>query len=309
MFDFIAIDFETATKQMAPCQMGLAFVENGKIRETFQTYINPERKFDVALSRIHGITADSVTGAPTFPALYSERLAALLRHYPFVAHNAAFDRKVIIKACERYNLDIPKTTFFCTSQLYQENYPDFQHYKLDYLCSQLGIGLDMHHNALSDAVACAELFVHLLQNQNTTIYAIAPDPLQAHGHRDYKPSDNSGQKITDCGSQTAEYVDVPLVYDAFSGNFKDCRFVITGDIPECSREQLSQMIEERGGKVTSTVGAKTNFVAVGSLDASLVADKQTHKSGKIKKAEALIAEGKNIKFIHLHDLYIALTSN
>lgn len=51
MFDFVAIDFETANKKHDPCQIGIACVCNGKIADTINSYINPERQFDEICSK------------------------------------------------------------------------------------------------------------------------------------------------------------------------------------------------------------------------------------------------------------------
>ena len=58
MFDFVAIDFETANKKHDPCQIGIACVCNGKIADTINSYINPERQFDEICSKIHGISSE-----------------------------------------------------------------------------------------------------------------------------------------------------------------------------------------------------------------------------------------------------------
>jgi DNA ligase (NAD+) len=48
------------------------------------------------------------------------------------------------------------------------------------------------------------------------------------------------------------------------GPLKGQTFVITGTLDEFSRDQASQLIEERGGKVTSSVSKKTDYLVVGA---------------------------------------------
>ena len=45
--------------------------------------------------------------------------------------------------------------------------------------------------------------------------------------------------------------------------FKDKTFVLTGSLNLYSRSQATDLIKERGGKVTGSVTKKTNFVLVG----------------------------------------------
>ncbi|TXH15826.1 MAG: NAD-dependent DNA ligase LigA [Gammaproteobacteria bacterium] len=60
---------------------------------------------------------------------------------------------------------------------------------------------------------------------------------------------------------------------AFSGKI----FVITGVLPTMTRQEASALIEAAGGKVTSSVSAKTNFVIAGAEAGSKLSD--AHKLG------------------------------
>ena len=47
------------------------------------------------------------------------------------------------------------------------------------------------------------------------------------------------------------------------GPLKGLVFVITGTLPEMSREEAQNLIESMGGKVTSSVSRKTDFLLAG----------------------------------------------
>jgi DNA ligase (NAD+) len=47
------------------------------------------------------------------------------------------------------------------------------------------------------------------------------------------------------------------------GRFKGLTFVLTGTLPNLSREEAKRLIEAAGGKVSSSVSKKTNYVVVG----------------------------------------------
>lgn len=49
----------------------------------------------------------------------------------------------------------------------------------------------------------------------------------------------------------------------YNGNFKDKTFVLTGTLEKYTRDKASQIIEEFGGKVSSSVSKKTDYVLAG----------------------------------------------
>jgi DNA polymerase-3 subunit epsilon len=106
---------------------------------------------------IHGIRPARTAGAPNFGELWPE-LASRLEGQFVVAHNAAFDRSVLWRSAEHYGLDaeaqVPRKRWFCTMLHYRAM--GYSPARLDCCCERHGIGLD-HHEALSDARACARL--------------------------------------------------------------------------------------------------------------------------------------------------------
>jgi DNA ligase (NAD+) len=48
------------------------------------------------------------------------------------------------------------------------------------------------------------------------------------------------------------------------GSLEGRQFVLTGSLPDLSREEATRMIEEAGGRVTSSVSKKTDYVVVGA---------------------------------------------
>ena len=73
-----------------------------------------------------------------------------------VAHNGlSFDFPVLNKTLEYYGMPVPDYEKYCTYRIFKSN--------LASLCSHYKIHLN-HHDALSDARSCAELFLIHLRN-------------------------------------------------------------------------------------------------------------------------------------------------
>ncbi len=154
---FIAIDFETADYQPdSACAVALVRVEGSRIVARRHFLIRPPRQRFI-FSYLHGITWEMVKGSPTFGELWSE-IEPLLDDVQFLAaHNAPFDRGVLKVCCAAHGLKPPRLPFLCTVNLARRTWRLFPT-KLPDVCNFLGIPLD-HHNAASDAEACARIVI------------------------------------------------------------------------------------------------------------------------------------------------------
>lgn len=157
MSTFVALDFETADRgQDSACAVGLVRVEDHIITERFYTLIQPPRsRFE--FSHIHGIYWRDVMNEPTFEEVWPLMANKLEGADFLVAHNASFDRKVLLACCKLYGIKPPTQSFICTVQLARKTWNLFPT-KLNNVCDFLGIELD-HHQALSDAEACAKIAI------------------------------------------------------------------------------------------------------------------------------------------------------
>ena len=152
---FVAIDFETADSgRDSACAVGLIRVERGKIVHREHLLIRPPRRW-FEFTHIHGITWEDVAGEPTFRKLWP-RLKPLLNGGEFLAaHWASFDRSVLRRCCESARLAVPRVPFACTVKLARRAWGIYPT-RLPDVCRRLSIPLQ-HHDALSDAEACARI--------------------------------------------------------------------------------------------------------------------------------------------------------
>ena len=159
--DFVAIDFETANWQKdSACAVGIISVKNGIVVDEYYTLIQPPNNFyNYHNTRVHGITAQDTYLSPTFDEVFPE-IQKRLQGKKVVAHNESFDRNVLYNTMETYGLNYHEldisSRWECTVKIYRKRkeYP----VNLAACCARHQIPLD-HHNALSDALACAKLYL------------------------------------------------------------------------------------------------------------------------------------------------------
>lgn len=160
---FIVFDVETPNRYNNRISaIGITVVEDGAVVDEFYSLVNPETHFDDFNTQLTGIDEYMVADAPNFPALW-QRIAPLMNSGMLVAHNAVFDLCVLKKCLADYGIGWrPYTRYLCTVQIGRRTLPGISH-KLNDMCAYYGIALQ-HHQAASDAHACAEILLHYMAN-------------------------------------------------------------------------------------------------------------------------------------------------
>src|SRR6185437_11683369 len=118
----------------------------------FSTLIDPCR--DVGPTRVHGIRAPDVNGAPTF-----REAAAVVRQLlggrALVAHNVRFDAMFLAAEFDRCGMWVPPAPVMCTMRLATHYLGGLLARTLHACCQAAGVALSGHHSALQDACAAA----------------------------------------------------------------------------------------------------------------------------------------------------------
>lgn len=164
MSRFVCFDVETPNlRNDRMSAIGVSVVENAVITEEFYSLINPETSFDSFNIALTGITPEMAEKSPTFKDIWPT-LGPLLRSGLLIAHNAQFDMSVLSKCLNAYG--IPRRAsadYACTCRMGKRIVPQMENHKLDTMCRELNIHLD-HHNAGSDARACAEILIYYINS-------------------------------------------------------------------------------------------------------------------------------------------------
>ncbi|MDO8964932.1 MAG: 3'-5' exonuclease [Coriobacteriia bacterium] len=154
---WVAIDFETATRHRdSACALGLAVIRDGELVERASWLIRPPgNRYEYWNTRVHGIRPADTESEPTFAELWPV-LLPYLEGAHLLAHNASFDVGVLRALVAGHGLETPESHYVCTVLMARRAFPELHAHKLDIVCDHCGIVLN-HHEAESDAVACATI--------------------------------------------------------------------------------------------------------------------------------------------------------
>ncbi len=163
---FTAIDFETANPcRTSICQVGIVCVENGLIVEEISLLVQPpQNKYQWRyFIETHGITAAETQNSPAFAEIWHQ-IKHCIEGRKVVAHNGfSFDFDVLGKTLRHYGIPEPEYEKCCTYRIYGEG--------LASLSEKHNIPLN-HHDALSDARACAVLYLKHLNSQVLSVHPV-----------------------------------------------------------------------------------------------------------------------------------------
>ena len=137
---FVVFDVETpnfANDRMSA--IGIVLVEDGCIKDSFYSLVQPETHFDAFNIALTGITPQSVKDAPTFAELWPV-IRPMMESGILVAHNAPFDMAVLAKCLRDYQISWQSTApYICTCRLAKRILTALYNHKLDTLCHYYGI--------------------------------------------------------------------------------------------------------------------------------------------------------------------------
>ena len=170
--EIVCFDIETTglkVTQEAITEIGAVRLRNGEIVETFQTFVDPERRLTPEIIGLTGITDDMLRGAPKLKDALTAFLA-FAGGAPLAAHNAEFDISFIRAGCRKCSIPF-EPTYIDTLILAQNLLPGLGKYKLDIVAEHLQLPQFNHHRASDDAVPVAQMltkFFPMLEERGVT---------------------------------------------------------------------------------------------------------------------------------------------
>ena len=156
---FVVFDLETTGLDPAKdkiVEIGAVRVENGRITERYQRFIDPGIPMPSSATKVNHITDDMLKGYPPINLVLPHFLK-FVGHDVLAAHNAAFDSSFLNSACAECRLNPPEY-YFDTMRL-NVYWPNLKNKKLSTFLDAAGIENKNAHRALDDAEATAELII------------------------------------------------------------------------------------------------------------------------------------------------------
>lgn len=296
--NFIAIDLETANCfRGSICEIGIAIVEHGKVVDTKSWLVQPKNnEYQHFNIEIHGITPEMTSDAPSFQSVWNEVLP-YIENKTVVAHNTSFDMYAIKDALDDAKMPLPKFDYYCSLRVSKKVFPGLYSYSLANICQSIGVALDTHHRAESDAKGCAEIFIKCLNKLGLESPSGLPDKLflrkgqfDGNVHIPQKQRDTYKYK----GSILKTIVPDESKFDPDS-YFYGKAVCFTGTFSFANRKSLLQAIADIGGTPMDSITKATNILVVGQQDYRVVG--ADGMSGKQKKAITLINNGQDLEIM------------
>lgn len=298
---FAAIDFETAREDRnSACAIGLSIVDNNETTVEQSWLIRPpDNWYDDFNIAIHGIRPADTTDAPNFDQVWPQ-VADLIGDRLVIAHNTAFDMYVLQHASAHWDYTPPDLRFACTYRLAKDTWPQRWSYRLCDLADDFDVDL-VHHDALSDAGAAAQIALHVCRHHSVESVEEAGTAL---GYRlgeltstRYKPFSNAKpdeyrgryQAKTDLRRLEAsgEIDDMHPLYNT--------RIAFTGTLETMTRVEAAQAAVDVGAEAQNAVTKKTDYLVMGITDLKVVGS--DGMSSKLRKAVDLAESGQNLEII------------
>ena len=289
MLTFNSIDVEIANENRSSiCQIGIAHVQDGEIRDQWKTLINPKDRFDPCKVEIHGIDENAVRHSPTLPQVYDE-----LRHRlsgSILVSHTAFSHAAFELALNKYQLEQIQVVWLDSARIARRVWPKkygSRGYGLKNIANDFNLKFK-HPDALEDAKATAQIVLLACENSGLDIegWLQQVKKLIFSAPHQYTPLKKTGNKYQRQGNIKGPLYGETIV---FSGALS---------VP---RSEAANLATNAGCDVGINVTQKTTMLVIGTQD--MIKLNKNKKSSKHRKAEDLILRGQKLQILSETDFW------
>lgn len=164
---YCILDIETTGGQFNEegiTEIAIYKFDGHEVVDQFISLVNPEIPIQPFVVKLTGINNAMLRSAPKFFEV-AKRIIEITEDCIVVAHNAAFDYRILRTEFTRLGYDFKRPTL-CTVELSKKLIPDQPSYSLGKLVRALGIPMADRHRASGDAMATVKLFKLLLSKDS-----------------------------------------------------------------------------------------------------------------------------------------------
>jgi DNA polymerase III epsilon subunit family exonuclease len=162
---FVVVDVEATGAKTPPnrlIELGAYRIRDGRIVDKFLSLVNPEIPIPRFVASLTGISNEMVKQAPVFADLAPQWLD-FVSDSVLIAHNSNFDINFLNHEISRvYPGHRMVNPHVCTVKLSRRVLPELLNHRLDTIADHFSISIVSRHRAGCDALATAEIFLHLL---------------------------------------------------------------------------------------------------------------------------------------------------
>ena len=163
--EFVVFDLETTGLDYLTCkvtEIGAVKIKNGRIVETFSTFVNPQVPISREITKLTSITDEMVKDAPLIEDVIPD-FFKFCENSILVAQNIGFDFAFIEFNSRKINY-IFNHKKEDTEAITKQYIKGLKNYKLKTIADHLNIPLINAHRAINDALCTAKVFISLVEN-------------------------------------------------------------------------------------------------------------------------------------------------
>ncbi len=180
---FTVLDVETtglnADSGHRVCEIALLRTRGGKVLDTFESLINPQRSITPGASAVNRLTDWDVAAKPVF-AQVADRVSALLEDSVLVAHNAPFDLSFLAAEWRRMRWP-PRMGFTVDTLALARRVYAFRRNNLGEVARSLRVRIDPEHRAMGDVWTTLRVFEAMVFDLNRHNVVTLADLLDRQG--------------------------------------------------------------------------------------------------------------------------------
>ena len=143
------------------CEVGIVITEGKRIKEQYQTLVNPERPLSVGAASTNGLTDEELAEAPRF-AEVADSIVGLLNEAVVICHNAKFDVQFLDSEFHRIEREFQIPNLIDTLMMARQYY-EMPSYSLGFIARSFHLPMTVKHRALDGALAARGIFFAMME--------------------------------------------------------------------------------------------------------------------------------------------------